>query len=218
MDINECYDTLGLTSDASFEQVHKRFIELSKKYHPDSKFNVSDADKIYYQERFKEINEAYQTIKNSFGGTTIPVSESKSRNLSNNDIAKTYYARGLNFLKEGDINNALDCFLNAYRKDETNPRYLRNVVKCLMEKPRRLHEAKEYCMKLIKLEDYNGENFFLLGKIYYKAELKSAALNYLKKAKTLNYVNSELDALIEELDEKQGFARKVFSIFGKNKD
>jgi len=216
MDISKCYDTLGLSQDASLDEVHKRFIELSKKYHPDASFNISDADKLYYQERFKEINEAYQTIREFSEDKSIIFKENK--NLNNKDIAKAYYLKGMAFLKEGDINNALDCFLNAYRKDENNFRYLRSVVKCLIEKPRRLHEAKEYCMKLIKVEGYNGENFFLLGKIYYKAGLKNASLNYLKKAKTLNFVNAELDSLIEELEEKPNFVRKIFSIFEKNKD
>jgi len=216
MDISKIYDTLGLSQYASLDEVHKRFIELSKKYHPDARFNISDSDKLYYQERFKEINEAYQTIRNLSKDKSIIFKENKT--LNNKDITKAYYLKGMEFLKEGDINNALDCFLNAYRKDENNPRYLRNVVKCLIEKPRRLHEAKEYCMKLIKVEDYNGENFFLLGKIYYKAGLKNTSLNYLKKAKTLNFINTELNSLIEELEEKPNFVRKMFSIFEKNKD
>lgn len=133
MDINKCYDTLGLTEDASFEQVHKRFIELSKKYHPDSNFNSSEEDKLHCQEKFKEINEAYQAIKRSLEDKDIAFKENK--NLNTKDIGKVYYIKGMAFYNEGDINNALDCFFNAYRKDENNPIYIRNIVKCLLEKP-----------------------------------------------------------------------------------
>jgi tetratricopeptide (TPR) repeat protein len=216
MDINECYSTLGLKPDTPFSEVHKRYLELSKKYHPDSHFLISESDKKYYELRFKEINAAFNAIKNytNTGSTSLYKEEKKSK-ISPSEIAKAYYLKAVSFYKERDINNALDCYINAYRRDESNPNYLRGVVKCLMEKPRRLHEAKDYCLKLIKLEDYNGENFFILGKIYYKAELKNAALTNFKKAKSLNFNSDELENYLKELDKNGGFARKVLSIFSR---
>ena len=65
------YDILGVNEDASNEQIKKAFKEIAKKEHPDRGGNEA---------RFKEANEAYDTLKNSqkrhdydtmrkFGGT-----------------------------------------------------------------------------------------------------------------------------------------------------
>ena len=66
------YDVLGVSEDASNEQIKKAFKEIAKKEHPDRGGNEA---------RFKEANEAYDTLKSSqkrhdydtmrkFGGTT----------------------------------------------------------------------------------------------------------------------------------------------------
>ncbi len=66
------YDILGVAEDASNEQIKKAFKEIAKKEHPDRGGNEA---------RFKEANEAYDTLKNSqkrhdydtmrkFGGTS----------------------------------------------------------------------------------------------------------------------------------------------------
>lgn len=51
------YGILGLTKDASQDDIKKAFRQLSMQYHPDK--NPEGAD------RFKEINEAYQTLSDS---------------------------------------------------------------------------------------------------------------------------------------------------------
>ena len=50
------YSILGLSPSASQDDIKKAFRQLSMQYHPDK--NPEGADK------FKEINEAYQTLSN----------------------------------------------------------------------------------------------------------------------------------------------------------
>jgi curved DNA-binding protein CbpA len=52
------YQILGLTSSASQEEIKAAFKKLAKEFHPD-KHNGSDS---YYEEQFKRINSAYQTL------------------------------------------------------------------------------------------------------------------------------------------------------------
>lgn len=53
------YQTLGLRRDTPFEDVHKRFRELSRKYHPD-KNKSPDAEQQY-----KKIVNAFEQIRNN---------------------------------------------------------------------------------------------------------------------------------------------------------
>jgi len=70
--MKDYYDILGVAEDASNEQIKKAFKEIAKKEHPDRGGNEA---------RFKEANEAYDTLNNSqkrhdydtmrkFGGTS----------------------------------------------------------------------------------------------------------------------------------------------------
>jgi molecular chaperone DnaJ len=52
------YDTLGVSRDASEEEIKKAFRQLARKYHPDVNPGKKDAE-----DRFKEINEAFEVLK-----------------------------------------------------------------------------------------------------------------------------------------------------------
>ena len=51
------YELLGVKKDASQEEIKKSFRHLARKYHPDLNKGSKEAE-----EKFKEINEAYQVL------------------------------------------------------------------------------------------------------------------------------------------------------------
>ena len=56
------YDILGLSKDASESDIKKAFRKLAAKYHPDKQTDKTDAEKKEAEERFKEINSAYEVL------------------------------------------------------------------------------------------------------------------------------------------------------------
>lgn len=58
--MKDYYRVLGLKEAATAEEIHRRWIELMQKYHPDH-----SPDGKYDEEMAKEINEAYQVLKHS---------------------------------------------------------------------------------------------------------------------------------------------------------
>ena len=58
VNIDECYKTLGLSTNATMKEVKIRYRELALKHHPDR-----CEDKKQAEEKFKEIAEAYEQIK-----------------------------------------------------------------------------------------------------------------------------------------------------------
>lgn len=63
------YEILGLSKDATFNEIKKKYRELVKKYHPDILMGKG-ADEDIIQEgtkKLQEINEAYKILKERFG-------------------------------------------------------------------------------------------------------------------------------------------------------
>ena len=54
------YDTLGVDRNASDEDIKKAFRKLARQYHPD--LQTGDAHKKVAEEKFKEVNEAYEVL------------------------------------------------------------------------------------------------------------------------------------------------------------
>ena len=54
------YQILGISSDATDDEVKKAYRTLSKKYHPDA--NINNPNQAAYTEKFKEVQTAYKTI------------------------------------------------------------------------------------------------------------------------------------------------------------
>ena len=61
------YEVLGLSEQASFDEVKKRYRELVKKYHPDILMGRGESEEMIEKStrKLQEINEAYETIKNN---------------------------------------------------------------------------------------------------------------------------------------------------------
>ena len=54
------YQVLGISRDASDDDIKKAYRNLSRKYHPDS--NINNPNKEQAEEKFKEVQAAYQQI------------------------------------------------------------------------------------------------------------------------------------------------------------
>lgn len=69
--MNNPYEVLGVARNASEDEIKKAYRTLSRKYHPDA--NVNNPKKAQAEEKFKQIQEAYQQIMkertDGFGST-----------------------------------------------------------------------------------------------------------------------------------------------------
>lgn len=61
------YSVLGLERSASQEEIKKRYLELSSKYHPDKVSHLGEELIDLAERKFVEINKSYQTIRKERG-------------------------------------------------------------------------------------------------------------------------------------------------------
>jgi len=107
--INDPYQVLGVSQNASNDEIKKAYRELSRKYHPDS--YVDNPLASLAEDKFKEVQEAYKQVmdmrengsSSGFGGASSYTGNSSSDDVSKYNSARTYinarqYAQASNIL------------------------------------------------------------------------------------------------------------------------
>lgn len=146
------YEVLGVSPNASEEEVKKAYRELARKYHPDKYVDNPLADLA--QEKMKEINEAYDTIikgggarnasygsaggnagRSYTGGTAQYAAIRSAINAGNlafaeqqlmavaNRTAEWYFLMGSVYYRKGWVDEARKHFATACSMDPSNMEY-----------------------------------------------------------------------------------------------
>ena len=66
---NDAFEVLGLSKNASLEEVKARYKELVRQYHPDILMGRGESKEVIERstKKLQEINEAYGRLKEKFG-------------------------------------------------------------------------------------------------------------------------------------------------------
>lgn len=136
------YQVLGVSPEATEDELKKAYRELAKKYHPDHYANTEFSD--IAGEKMKEINEAYDEIlRQRASGNRTSTTNGESRfqrvrelissgrygeadvllDMEQNRPAEWYYLKGLCAMGRQAYNDASAFFGRAYRMDPTNAEY-----------------------------------------------------------------------------------------------
>lgn len=65
MSKRDYYEVLGVSKNATDQEIKSSFRKLSRKYHPDMQSGKSDVEKKEAEDKFKELAEAYDVLSNS---------------------------------------------------------------------------------------------------------------------------------------------------------
>ena len=119
----ECLEILELKVGFTLEELKKKWLELSKKYHPDKHATADEILKKLAEEQYKRINETYTYLKENYGrnqnqyqyqysSENKPKEERKSR-METDPI---FYLENCNELNEENIK----IFLNRFPNEKNN--------------------------------------------------------------------------------------------------
>ncbi len=149
------YKVLGVSPQASDEEIKKAYRALVKKYHPDNYVDNPLADLA--DEKMKEINEAYDTITRmrASGGTyTGGGNDTYSSGYSGGSGASSGYARIRDLLNQNRISEAEILLDREPDKNSAEWHFLTGVV--YMRKGW-LQQAREHLTLACQLDPSNAE-------------------------------------------------------------
>ena len=154
--MNDPYKILGVSPDASDEDVKKAYRELARKYHPD-KYRDSDLADLA-SEKMKEVNAAYEEIQKmrASGGTRYSGgynSQSYAGNTSSSGNPK--YAEVRRLLNNGNDVQA-ENILNAVHEGDRNAEWY-FLKGCVAVRRGAYVDAQRYFDQACAMDPYNNE-------------------------------------------------------------
>lgn len=117
--MSDPYSILGVSPNASDDEVKRAYRELARKYHPDNYQNNPLADLA--EEKMKEVNEAYDAINHmrsgGASGSTYQQQTGYAYQQQRQSSATPIYNRVRQLINSGDVNSAEQLLRDAPVKD-----------------------------------------------------------------------------------------------------
>lgn len=149
--MNDPYKVLGVSRDASDEEIKKAYRELARKYHPDNYVDNPLSDLV--QEKMKEINEAYDQIQKMRAGGNANGGRSYSSDEGGDYSEELSRIRSM--INSGRYSEA-DITLDSISPNGRNAEW--NFLKgCVLAQRGAYYEAVRYYETACYLEPGNSE-------------------------------------------------------------
>jgi len=181
------YRALGVTQNASQEDIKKSYFRLARKFHPDlfgrdlSSEIIQKIDNV-----FDQITKAYQTLTDETKRSEYddqlktPPAEDKRRNLAKE--AEKRFRQGKFLFSQARYDEALVFLEQAVRLSKDKASYFLLLAMTQEKLHAYRKEAEKNFLKAIKLEPWNAESYAGLGLLYKREGLHIKARKQFERA------------------------------------
>lgn len=222
------YSILEIDRNADINEIRKAYRRLVKKYHPDMQQSPSEKGLGESNtEKFQSVLEAYRVLSDpklkgeydqtlpTFSGYQRVKAKKDHTDETIKNRAERLYQEGMEAYRMGDYNRAIEFLQICANLVPTNARYLSSLGIAYSKKKRRLHEARDWCEKAIKLEPYNANYYVNLAIVYKEAGLNKLAQRYFDQALKLDPENKRAKEGKEGLVKSNMLKEKFLSFMQK---
>jgi molecular chaperone DnaJ len=153
------YQVLGVSRDASMDDIKKAYRNLSRKYHPDANVGKSSAEQAAAESKFKDIQQAYQQIITEREQRTSYSGYSSNNTTGNND--NSYFQAAANYINNGAFEQALNV-LNSMKTRNAQWYYLSAIANAGIGNN---IAAMDYAKQAVSMEPTNIQYIQLLNQL-----------------------------------------------------
>jgi curved DNA-binding protein CbpA len=221
------FEILGVSEDASTDEIKRRYFSLAKDYHPDKYFNKPKEIRDIADEIFTMIAAAYNTLiddnrrEEYISSLKVKIDGMEVDNILN---AELQFQKGKVYLNKKDYEYAVESFEWACKLNPNEAEYHAYLgwaifKKSLPDYKQSISKVKEILKKAIELNPGIDKAHYFLGLIYKTEDNIELAEKEFKKAVKCN---PEFREALQELriinlrkekkkkEERKGFLGKIF--------
>lgn len=179
------YDILGVTENASPDEVRDAYYKKTKEFHPDRHFQLpSETLKNKLSSLFSFLTQAYETLSDqkirleydkSLSSGAIPMKD------SNSGLARAKFIEGKRAMIKGFYTEAAELFRQAIHHDNSVAVY-HFCLSLVLEKEKKHQDAEESIITALRLEPFNADYMAELGHIYLELGSNSRAKDTFEEA------------------------------------
>jgi DnaJ-class molecular chaperone len=198
------YDVLGLTPQATADQIKAAFRMLARERHPD-RFQGSARQAA--ERAFQEITEAYNVLSDPSQRSRYDRQlESNSRDTLTDprEIAKALLGRALTLIKAGQHGEADQAFNQAIAHDPQSSKAQHLYGMFLGQQPSRQDEALRHLDQASKLDPNNPKILMDASRLFAKANMFQRAIRFAQTAARLTPDDESVGAWLQQLQGMKG--------------
>lgn len=208
------YGVLGVSRNATTEQIKDRFLQLTRERHPD---RFAGAEKQQAELAFQSITQAFNVLSNPERRRNhdMELARPTAQKADPNEVARVFMQRGVKAYKGKNFIEAADNFSRATEADPGNALAWHHLARTCMQEERWLSRATGAVTRACELEPMKAEYHKLAGQIFLKSGDRDKAANYFRQAIRWGGEDVEVRAALDALEGKQRKGGLLGGLFGR---
>ena len=196
------YGVLGVSRNATTEQIKDRFLQLTRERHPD---RFHGAEKQRAELAFQSITQAFNVLSNPERRRQhdLELSRPAAHKTDPGEVGRVFMQRGVKAYKGKNFSEAADNFSRATEAEPSNALAWHHLARTCMQEERWLQRATAAVSRACELEPMKAEYHKLAGQIFLRAGERDKAANYFRQAIRWGGEDAEIRAALDTLEGKR---------------